>query len=151
MVWVVSVVGIGIGIVALCAALSNAFFDALAADAKAAAEKRAQEVDDGHPKPNYVGIFSTLLALTIVTIGISRINLGSANNTAIAMLVATFKASLVMLYFMHLKFEKRMLLTVVVIPAFFLAALVIGLSPDLVTNKYNADNGERPGFWAADK
>ena len=85
-----------------------------------------------HPKPNYIGIFATLMVLTVVTVAISRVNLGSAGNTAIAMAVAFVKASLVALYFMHLKYERWFLLTLVGIPLLLAAALIFGLMPDLL-------------------
>ncbi len=99
-----------------------------------------------HGEPNYIGIFATLLVLTIVTVILSRINLGGPTNTTLAVLVASVKASLVALYFMHLKFEKRLIFSLIFIPLFFFVALVVGLLPDLVTNNYNEDNSERPGF-----
>ncbi len=54
----------------------------------------------------YVGILGVLLLLTLATVGVYQIHLGAAN-LAIAVLIATVKASLVVLYFMHLKYETR--------------------------------------------
>ena len=47
-------------------------------------------------------IFGLLLVLTAVTVGIAQVDLGDAN-TAVAVAVATVKALLVVLYFMHLR------------------------------------------------
>lgn len=93
----------------------------------------ATAVDDH--KPNYVGVFGTLLALTVVTVALSRVNLGGARNTALAIAVASFKASLVALYFMHLKFEKRLLAALLIVPLFLAAALILGLVPDMVRSE----------------
>jgi len=46
-----------------------------------------------------------LLALTFVTVGAAKINFG-AGNTVIALGIATVKASLVALIFMHLRWDK---------------------------------------------
>ncbi len=54
----------------------------------------------------YVAIFATLIFLTLVTVGISRIHLGSLN-LAVAVVIASIKASLVVLFFMHLKYDRK--------------------------------------------
>lgn len=58
----------------------------------------------GGPKV-YSTVLAALLALTVVTVGVSRIDFGAAN-VAIALLIATVKATLVGLWFMHLKYDK---------------------------------------------
>ena len=68
--------------------------------------------DDGlvhvhvHPASTYVKIFGALVCLTLLTVGLSRIHLGEWN-FFIAVAVATIKASLVALFFMHLKDDNR--------------------------------------------
>lgn len=56
----------------------------------------------------YVKVFSALMVLTVLTVGVSShvtgFHLGSLN-AAIAMAIATLKAVLVMAFFMHLKYE----------------------------------------------
>jgi cytochrome c oxidase subunit 4 len=51
------------------------------------------------------GIFGALIVLTILTVAASYVDFGSAN-TVIAVLIATMKASLVALFFMHLRYDK---------------------------------------------
>jgi len=63
-----------------------------------------------------IGILVLLLALTAATIGVSRINLGQMNIWA-ALLIATAKSSLVVLFFMQLKVES------LAIKASFISAL----------------------------
>lgn len=53
---------------------------------------------------NYLTIFSALLVLTAVTVWIATVDLGLFN-TVVAMAIASVKAILVILYFMHLKFS----------------------------------------------
>ncbi len=57
----------------------------------------------------YLGIFATLLFLTVVTVGVSYIHLSTGKAIALAMFVATIKASLVALFFMHLAHEKKII------------------------------------------
>ena len=68
------------------------------------------DAHDGHhvsPIWLYNTIFGGLLVLTVITVWIAQFDFGSAN-TVIAMLVATVKASLVALFFMHLLHDERL-------------------------------------------
>ena len=60
----------------------------------------------GHVLPFsiYVTVLVALLALTVITVAVSRIDFGPGN-FIVAMLVASIKALLVALFFMHLKYE----------------------------------------------
>jgi cytochrome c oxidase subunit 4 len=71
------------------------------------------------------GTWGSLMVLTVVTVAASKIDLGSAGiNLAVAMLIATIKASLVCVFFMHLKYDKRFH-TVVFLSAVLLALLFV--------------------------
>lgn len=60
-----------------------------------------------HSWKGYLYILLILLVLTIITVTASRIDFGSSSaNVVIAMTIATIKASLVALFFMHLKDDK---------------------------------------------
>lgn len=60
-----------------------------------------------HGWKGYLYILLILLALTIITVTASRIDFGSSTaNVVIAMTIATIKATLVALFFMHLKDDK---------------------------------------------
>jgi cytochrome c oxidase subunit IV len=72
---------------------------------------------------SYVAIFMTLMVLTTVTIVVAYINLGPWNKV-VALGIASFKATLVVLYFMHVKYASRMTKLVVVTGFFFLAILL---------------------------
>ena len=61
------------------------------------------------PKKVYFAIFFALIALTAVTVTISFFDLGRLN-AVVALTIAVFKAILVILYFMHLRYERRILL-----------------------------------------
>lgn len=54
----------------------------------------------------YARTLIALLFLTVVTIAASYVDFGSGN-VVIALLIATMKATLVALFFMHLRYEKK--------------------------------------------
>lgn len=58
------------------------------------------------PMKTYWAVFIGLLFLTAVTYGVSYANLGAAS-LFVAMVVAVIKATLVCMYFMHLKYDDR--------------------------------------------
>ncbi|HEV2176872.1 MAG TPA: cytochrome C oxidase subunit IV family protein [Terriglobia bacterium] len=58
-------------------------------------------------KKLYVTVFALLIALTALTTGVAYIDLG-AYNTVAALAIAVVKASLVVLFFMHLKYTPGM-------------------------------------------
>jgi cytochrome c oxidase subunit IV len=79
----------------------------------------------GHVTPVkvYLAIFVTLMVLTTVTIFVAYINLGPWNKI-VALGIASFKATLVVLYFMHVKYASRMTKLIVVSGFFFLMILL---------------------------
>jgi cytochrome c oxidase subunit 4 len=74
------------------------------------------------PLKTYFGIFGALLVLTVVTVLAARVDFG-ALNMVIAMLIASVKAGLVMLFFMHLKYENKMNRVIFALGFFFLLVL----------------------------
>jgi cytochrome c oxidase subunit 4 len=74
-----------------------------------------------------VTVWLVLLVLTGVTTGVAFIDLGPLN-TIVALVIATCKALLVVLIFMHVKYASDKLIKVVVISAIFFLMLLLGLS-----------------------
>src|SRR5690349_6280861 len=64
----------------------------------------------GHvlPKKTYYTIFAALMVLLALTVLVAEINLGRTLNIIIALTIAIVKATLVVLYFMHVKFSSRL-------------------------------------------
>ena len=79
----------------------------------------------GHVTPLkvYIGIFLTLMVLTTITVAVAYVNLGQLNKV-VALGIASFKATLVVLYFMHVKYASRMTKLVVISGLFFLGILL---------------------------
>jgi cytochrome c oxidase subunit 4 len=78
---------------------------------------------DRHVKV-YITVFVALMALTIITVAISRFHLPVPIAVSVALLVATIKGSLVACYFMHLISEKKLIYAVLVLTAVFFLALL---------------------------
>ena len=74
-----------------------------------------------------LGTGGTLLFLTLVTVGATRFDFGPSINLGIAMAIAVVKASLVILFFMHLKYDK-IFHTVVFLSAILAASLFVGFT-----------------------
>lgn len=76
-----------------------------------------------------VAVFASLLLLTVVTVLVSYVDLGLLN-VVVALLIASVKASLVALFFMHLKGENRLVWGFALVPIFFLALILLGTLTD---------------------
>lgn len=84
-----------------------------------------------HKEPNYIGVFWWLLTLTIIEIGVIYLPLARLAIGVLLVGLALSKASLVALYFMHLKFERRTLALIALTPLLICGLLVFALLPDL--------------------
>lgn len=67
-----------------------------------------------------LGVFAALMVLTVLTVAAAQIDLGTAN-LLIALAIATLKASLVALYFMHLRYDNPFYALIFVVGLLFLA------------------------------
>src|ERR1051325_8964902 len=80
----------------------------------------------------------TLLVLTLVTVLATKFGFGANINLAIAMAIAVVKATLVILFFMHLKYD-RLFHTVVFVGAILAASLFVGFTL-MDSNQYQQTN-----------
>lgn len=71
----------------------------------------------------YVIVWAALMVMTAITVYVSYINFGMLN-IVIALVVASIKASIVALYFMHLKFEDSITWVFALFPLSLLALLI---------------------------
>ena len=76
------------------------------------------------PLKLYINVGLALLVLTIVTVAVSRVHLGPLN-MVVAMLIAGSKAMLVALFFMHLKYDNKLFLTVFISGILFLVLFIV--------------------------
>jgi cytochrome c oxidase subunit 4 len=85
----------------------------------------------GHilPFSTYVNTLAALLFLTVITVVASRIDFGDGN-FVVAMAIASVKAAIVGLFFMHLKYEGPFIWACLLVPIVLLFILLIGLFID---------------------
>lgn len=84
------------------------------------------------PFKTYATILGILLLMTVITLITARMDFG-ALNAYIAMGIATFKATLVLLYFMHLKYDDKLYPTLFLTSIFFLLVMYSFSELDILT------------------
>ena len=100
-----------------------------------AAHTQAHSHEHVHGGPKIYGaVLGGLLVLTVITVGASYIDWGGGlTNVIIAMLIASVKASLVSLFFMHLRWDKPLSAIIFCTSLFFLGLFLIGCYTDNVS------------------
>jgi len=89
------------------------------------------------PLKTYFAVWIALLVGTYLTYAVSKIDLGDAN-AAVALIIATTKALLVALFFMHLKGASDKMIKLVVVSTIFFLFILMALSmADYATRWYN--------------
>lgn len=84
-----------------------------------------------HSTANYLRVFYILLVLTIVEVGIVYLHLPKILLVGLLIVLAVWKAALVAMHFMHLKFEKATLAWVALTPFVLCVFLILMLLPDI--------------------
>jgi len=97
----------------------------------------------GHvvPLPVLFGVLGTLLVMTYATVAITYYDFGRLN-LWIALGIAVFKASLVLLFFMHLKYDKPFNAMVIIVSM----ALVMLLIAITLTDTKQYEPNRIPGY-----
>jgi cytochrome c oxidase subunit 4 len=75
------------------------------------------------PVRGYLAVFATLMVLTVVTVAVASLDLTESATVAVAVTIATVKATLVAMFFMHLKGEKPVIFWSLGLTAVLFAAL----------------------------
>lgn len=92
------------------------------------------DAQEKHPGPGrYVAVWIGLLALTATTYLTARVDLGGHWNLAVALVIAAVKASLVVLFFMHLWDSRGTNRLVFLVSVFFVVLLIAGVVGDIAT------------------
>lgn len=101
----------------------------------------------GHvvPKRVLIGIWLALVVLTVATVAVTYVDLGRFN-IWVALLVAVVKASLVGLYFMHLRYDSLFNSFILVVALLFVGLFIIGTITDTKAYRHTF---EVPSGWTA--
>jgi cytochrome c oxidase subunit 4 len=84
-----------------------------------------------HREPNYMGVFWWLLALTVLEVAVIYMPIAKLVIVILLVGMAISKATLVALYFMHLKFERLTLGAIALTPFILCVFLILMLLPDI--------------------
>ena len=71
----------------------------------------------------YIMVLIALAVLTVVTVGVSYIDMPFGPALIVALIIATVKGTLVAMYFMHLLGERQVIMWVLILSAAFLVAM----------------------------
>lgn len=124
-------------------------------------DHHGSDADHGHvghvvPLPLLTGIFAALMVLTVITVGATWFDFGPQLNLLLAMFIALIKASLVVLYFMHLRWDRPVNAIVFLFSLFFVTVFIVFALLDSVaytdnietwrTEQVQAGQSFAPGF-----
>jgi cytochrome c oxidase subunit IV len=87
------------------------------------------------PLRTYYLIFLTLIVCTAITVAVAFVDLGPMN-VVVAMTIAVLKATLVVLFFMHVKYSTKLTWAVVIGSVFWLGILIVMTSGDYLTRAW---------------
>lgn len=90
------------------------------------------ETSGAESHPNYLAVWIWLMVLAVLSVGASRLPVGSTIVHLLVYGAAAAKALLVGIYFMHLKTERILILCLVAIPLLLFVILTVSLLPDFV-------------------
>jgi cytochrome c oxidase subunit IV len=88
----------------------------------------------------YVSIFAALMVCTILTVLAAELDLNkyfSGLNIIVALVIATFKASLVVLFFMHGKYSPKRTQLVIICSIFWLAIMLFMTMSDYISRPWS--------------
>ena len=86
----------------------------------------------------YYSVFAALIALTLLTVGLSYVSLGPPIwHTVTGLTIATVKALLVVLFFMHVLYSTRLPWLVVLATLFWLSVLIVFTLSDYLTPQHS--------------
>jgi cytochrome c oxidase subunit 4 len=100
-----------------------------------ASKLRTREAETSHDLPAhvhvaplwvYLAVFAALMVFTGITVAVAFVHMGFLNDL-VAIAIAIFKATLVVLFFMHVKGSSRMV-KLTVVSSFFWLLILFGLT-----------------------
>ncbi len=95
-----------------------------------------------HGGLSYYAVFFILLVVTIAEVGVAYLPLPHGVKILTFIVMALYKAVMVALYFMHLKFENKIMWVIAAAPLIFGVLITIGTYPDSEKGTERFKNGE---------
>ncbi len=102
------------------------------------AEHKEETGSVGHIAPTtmYVTIWAVLMVLTLTTVLVSEVDIGPLN-VVVALVIATIKGTLVVLFFMHLRYSPKLTMATVVAAMFWLFLMLSLTMTDYLTRGWS--------------
>ncbi len=88
-----------------------------------------EEVGHVVPEKTFLNVLIALLVLTVITVAAAQVDLGKWNIVG-ALVIASVKATLVILVFMHGMYENRILWLYILVPFILLVIMIGGIFTD---------------------
>jgi cytochrome c oxidase subunit 4 len=89
----------------------------------------------------YFAVFAGLILLTALTVGLSRVQMSETAHTVVGLVIAVAKASLVLMFFMHLFYSSRLTWVVALSGLLWLGILIGYTMTDYVTRGWDPFTG----------
>ena len=89
-------------------------------------------MEAGHKHPNYIGVWAGLAFLTLVELGVAFLTWSKLLVILILVALALWKALMVALYFMHLRFEGNRMRIFAIAPLPLAVIVVIAVLTEFV-------------------
>lgn len=103
----------------------------------------SHDTHGSHGSPSYMTIFWWLAVLTVVEIGVIFLPISKLAIGILLIALASSKAALVAMYFMHLRFERRTLGWIALTPALIGTLLIFVLLPDSLGAPHKTVDGKK--------
>ena len=82
-----------------------------------------------------ITVFALLMLLTLITVGVTYYDFGYEANLIVALVIATIKATLVVAYFMHLRYDSLFYTAIVGMCIVFIGVFIITTVIDTEENR----------------
>lgn len=95
--------------------------------------------DHAHHHVNYLMVFVALCVCTAISVGLDILHMPPVLLVSAVLAVAVAKATFVMTYFMHLKFEGKWKFVILMPTAILAVGLMFALVPDMAMRYYSSE------------
>jgi cytochrome c oxidase subunit 4 len=99
------------------------------------------------PVKLYVTVFLALMVFTALTVGAAYVDMGALNNV-VMIAIALLKTTLVVLFFMHVRYSTRLIPVVLAGGAFFLLVMFAITMADFMSRGWLGAGSAWPRPWA---
>jgi cytochrome c oxidase subunit 4 len=104
-------------------------------------EPHGRTEPEPHHAVNYYAIFTALIVLTVLTVAVAFVGIRTEIvKVLLALTIAVTKATFVARYFMHIKFEGKLIRLTLACPLVLCVILIFALIPDIANGRHVSMN-----------